>query len=77
MTHSGRGILTNVGFPPTERPADTVRLILHHLAIDQLESLGRDANFTPKWVVEENNQANHRAGEEGDEASKQQMSAKA
>src|SRR5690349_8842064 len=50
-------------------------LLLHHLVIDQLEGLGRHADFSPKRMIEQSDQTNHRAGEERDKPSKQQMGA--
>jgi hypothetical protein len=41
-------------------------LLPHHLAVDQLEGLGRDADLAPKWMIEQDDQANHCTGEEGD-----------
>ena len=55
--------------PATVARADVIALddlLPHHLAIDQLEGLGRDADLAPKWMVEQDDQANHCTGEERD-----------
>jgi hypothetical protein len=58
-------------------PAVTAAMssLLHHLAVDQLERLGRDGDFAPKGMIEQDDQADHGASEGGDQSSKQQMSA--
>ena len=52
-------------------------LFTHHLAIDQFKSLGRDAHLTTKWIIEQDDEANHGAGEKGDQAAKQEMRSQA
>ena len=52
-------------------------LFTHHLAIDQFKSLGRDAHLTTKWIVEQDDKANHGAGEKGDQAAEHEMRSQA
>ena len=43
-------------------------LFTHHLVIDQFKSLGLDAHLTTKWIIEQDDQGNHRAGKKGNKS---------
>ena len=42
----------------------------HHLAVDQFKGLGRYPHLSAKWIIEQDDEANHGAGEKGDQAAK-------